>query len=58
MTLIHAADRTYALPDAPSQCGRCGAMSGIFINRRGETFCCRCDCDRDLGLKMPTRRAA
>jgi len=42
MTLIHAQDRTYALPDEPTQCGACGAMSGFFVNWRGETFCARC----------------
>ena len=42
MTLIYAQDRTYALPDEPTQCGACGAMSGFFVNWRGETFCARC----------------
>ena len=42
MTLLHAGDRTYAMPDAPMECGLCGAMAGMFINWRGETFCARC----------------
>lgn len=43
MTLIHAADRTYALPTEPTQCGRCMSMSGLFVNKCGSTFCVRCD---------------
>lgn len=43
MTIIHDTDRTYVLPPVPMLCFRCGAMSGIFINRFGGTVCCRCD---------------
>lgn len=43
MTLIQLPDRTYALPKEPTLCGACGAMSGVFINRKGSTSCCRCD---------------
>lgn len=58
MTLIHAADRTYALPDAPTQCGRCLSMSGMFINRSGESFCCRCDVEaRPIDAKREWRAA-
>lgn len=43
MTLIHLGDRTIAMPNEPQPCGRCGAMSAVFNNRYGETYCCRCD---------------
>lgn len=58
MTLIHAADRTYALPKEPTQCGVCGAMAGLFINRAGSSSCCRCDVEaRSLDEKWEWRRA-
>ena len=58
MTLIHLGDRTLALPDEPTLCGRCGAMSGVFTNRFGETCCCRCDVDdRSIYLKREARAA-
>lgn len=49
LTLIHDGNRTYALPKEPTQCGKCGAMSGVFINRGGETHCCRCDAEERNG---------
>ena len=49
ITMIQDGGRTYVIPAEPMQCGRCGCMSGIFLNRRGETACCRCDVeDRTL----------
>ena len=45
MTMIQDGDRTYVLPPEPMQCGQCGAMSGLFVNRDGETFCVRCDAE-------------
>lgn len=43
MTLLHADYCTYVMPTEPRQCGVCGSMSGIFINRFGKTSCVRCD---------------
>ena len=49
ITMIQDRDRTYVLTPEPMQCGLCGCMSGMFINRFGDTFCCRCDVeDRTL----------
>ena len=41
-TYIEDGDRTYAIPLQPKQCGLCGCMSGVFVNRLGETRCGRC----------------
>ena len=58
MTLIHLGDRTLALPDEPTLCGRCGAMSGVFTNRLGVSSCCRCDVeDRSISFKREARAA-
>jgi hypothetical protein len=53
MTLIHAGDRIYVLPPEPMECGRCGAMSGTFINRFGDTCCVRCHVEaRSLPIRQ------
>ncbi len=58
ITLIHDVDRTYALPKEPRRCGVCGAMSGVFINRAGETACGRCDAEDRLRAQTRAGHAA
>lgn len=59
VTLIHAGDHTIGIPTEPHQCGLCGAMSGVMINRYGETGCGRCDVERRFAetLKREARPA-
>ena len=33
----------------PKQCGNCGAMHYVFVNRDGETRCSACDLDYEKG---------